>query len=130
MELYHLRARLERIQSVMLRDCPSVRALIEIPKLKGARKRLEEYFPHIEALRHATAHRGEIEAFPEIHAPDGLYRLTGFREPGRYSTYYKGDLCFLDITSQTLQKIGEVVQEFLGAFEPAAVALQEEGHIE
>jgi len=130
LELYHLRARLQRIQSVLLGACPSVRGFIDVAELKSARKRLDEYFPHIEALRHATAHKGEIEAFPKDHAPDGEFALAGFREPGRYSLHYKGELHFLDITPQTLQKIGEVVQEFISAFEPVIVELEKQGHIE
>lgn len=130
LELYHLRARLERIQSVLLGACPSTRVFIEAAKLKSARKRLDDYFPHIEALRHATAHKGENEAFPKAHAPDGEFSLTGFREPDRYSLHYKGELRFLDITPQTLQKIGEVVQEFLSAFEPVMIELEKQGHIE
>lgn len=130
LELYHLRARLEKIQSVGLRNCPSLRAFVDIPRLKSARKRLDEYFPHIEALRHATAHRGENEAHPEVHALDGQYILSGFREPDRFSTPYKGELPYLDITTQTLLQITEVVEDFIGAFEPAAVELRKQGHLE
>lgn len=130
LELYHLRARLEKIQSVMLRSCASLRATVDMSKIKSARKTLDEYFPDIEALRHATAHKGENEAHPEIHAPDGRYALTGFREPNRFSTPYRGELRYLDITDQTLQRIIEVVAEFLSAFEVAAAELEKKGHIE
>lgn len=130
LELYHLRARLEKIQSVRLRNCPSLRASIDISKLKSARKKLDEYFPCIEALRHAIAHKGQNEAHPEDHAPDGLHALTGFREPGRFSMPYLGKLHCLDITDKSLQNIKEVVAEFLGAFEIAAAELGKQGHIE
>ena len=130
LELYHLRARLEKIQSVRLRNCPSVRAMVDMPKIKRARKRLDDYFPDIEALRHATAHKGENEAHPEVHAPDGLYALTGFREPDRFSAPYQGTLRYLDITDQSLQNIVDVVTEFLDAFEETAVELEKQGHLE
>lgn len=130
LELYHLRARLEKIQSVRLRDCPSLRPFVNMPRLKGARKRLDEYFPHIEALRHATAHKGENQAHPEVHAPDGQYALSGFREPDRFSAPYKGQLPYLDITAQALQRITEVVKDFIGAFESAAAELHKQGHLE
>ena len=45
LELYHLRARLEKIQSVRLRNCPSVRAMVDMQRIKSARKKLDEYFP-------------------------------------------------------------------------------------
>ncbi|MDO8767817.1 MAG: hypothetical protein Q7K57_03780 [Burkholderiaceae bacterium] len=130
LELYHLRARLERIQSVQLRKCPSIRAWIDVSKLRSARKKLDDYFPDIEHLRHATAHRGENEAHPEIHAPDGQYALTGFREPDVYSAPYEGKLRQLAITQQSLQLIIEVVAEFFDAFEVAATGLENLGHIE
>lgn len=130
LELYHLRARLEKIQSVKLRNCPSLRALIDMSRLRGARKRLDEYFPDIEALRHATAHKGENEAHPEVHAPDGQCALSGFREPDRFSAPYEGQLRYLDITHQSLQRIIEVVTEFFGAFEMAGRELEMQGHLE
>lgn len=130
LELYHLRARLGKIQSVKLRNCPSVRATVDMSGVKSARKKLDEYFPDIEALRHATAHKGENEAHPEVHAPDGHCALTGFRQPDRFSTPYQGTLRYLDITDQSLQNIVEVVAEFLGAFEGAAAELEKQGHIE
>lgn len=130
LELYHLRARLEKIQSVQLRKCPSVRAAIDISKLKSARKKLDEYFPDTEALRHATAHKGQNESHPDIHAPDGTYAFTGFREVDVYSAPYEGQLRHLAITNQSLEKINEVVAEFLSAFEAPAAELERQGHLE
>lgn len=130
LELYHLRARLEKVQSVMLRKCPSLRTLVDAVQLRGARKRLDEYFPGIKALRHATAHKGENEAHPEKHAPDGRYALTGFREPDRYSAPHLGQLHHLDITHKSLERIVEVVTEYLGAFTLAAAELEKQGHLE
>lgn len=130
LELYHLRARLDRIQSVQLRKCPSIREFIEISNLRSARKKLDEYFPDIEALRHAIAHSGENEAYPEKHAPDGRYALVGFREPNRFSAPYEGQLRYLEITEQSLQRIIEVVAEFFDAFKFAAAELEKQGHLE
>lgn len=130
LELYHLRARLEKIQSVRLRGCPSLRPLVDISRLRSARKRLDDYFPDIEALRHATAHKGENEAHPEVHAPDGQFALTGFREPDRFSAPYHGRLHQLDITNHSLERVSEVVAEFLGAFELAAAELERQGHLD
>ena len=129
LELYHLKSRLGKIQSVQLRNCPSLRNLIDIPKLKSARKRLDECFPSIEALRHAAAHKGENEAYPELHAPNGTYALSGFQEPDVFGDYYQGHLHRLSITSQSLQKINEVVAEFFGAFQTASEELEKQGHI-
>ena len=98
--------------------------------MRGARKMLDDYFPDIEALRHATAHKGENEAHPEVHAPDGKYALSGFREPDRFSAPYEGQLYYLDITDQSLQRIIEVVTEFFGAFQVAATELEKQGHLE
>ncbi len=130
LELYHLRARLEKIQSVMLRNCPSVRPMVDMSKIRSARKNLDEYFPDIEALRHAIAHTGENEAHPEVHAPNGLYALSGFREPDRFSAPYEGTLRQLDITDQSLQNIVQVVAEFLSAFEAAEAELERQVHID
>ncbi len=63
----------------MLRGCPSLRIHLDTSRMRSASKKLDEYFPDIDALRHATAHKGENEAHPEGHAPDGKYALTGFR---------------------------------------------------
>lgn len=130
LELYHLRSRLEKIPSVLLRACPSLRGLLNASRMRSARKMLDDYFPGIEFLRHATAHKGENEVFPEVHAPDGKFALTGFRESDRFSAPYEGKLYFLDITDQSLQGITEVVNEFFGAFQAAAVELERQGHLE
>ena len=130
LELYHLRARLERIQSVQLRKCPSLRAGIDMSKLRSARKRLDEYFPDIEPLRHATTHRGENEAHPEVHAPDGQFALSGFRDDDVYSAPYEGKLRQLEMTNQSLVRITEVVTEFLSAFVAASAELEMQGHLE
>jgi len=130
LELYHLRARLEKIQSVQFRKCPSLRASVDVSKLRAARKKLDDYFPDIEPLRHATAHRGENEAHPEVHAPDGQYALSGFREADIYSAPYEGQLRQLAITNQSLERISEVVADFLSAFNAAAAELENQGHLE
>ncbi len=130
LELYHLQARLEKIQSVQLRKCLCLRDAIDMSAMRGARKRLDDYFPDIEALRHAIAHKGENEAHPEVHAPDGQYALSGFREPDRFSAPYQGKLRYLDITDDSLLRITEVVAQFLGAFEEAAKELERQGHLE
>lgn len=130
LELYHLRARLEKIQSIQLRKCPSLRAFIDISKLRRSRKQLDEYFPDIEALRHAIAHKGENEAHPEIHAPDGLFSLACIRETDVFSVPYQGKLRRLAITLESLQRMDEVVVEFIGAFEQAAAELKKQGHLE
>ena len=129
-ELYHLRARLEKVQSVVLRDCPSIVPLVDRALLRRSRKQLDEYFPDIEALRHATAHKGEIEAHPEAHASNGLYAPVGFREPNRFSAPYEGQLRYLDITNESLEKVVNVVAAYVGAFAPATTALEEQGHLE
>lgn len=130
LELYHLRSRLDKIQSIQLRKCPSLRPFIDISRLRSARKRLDEYFPDIEALRHATAHKGENEAYSEIHAPDGLFALTRLRDADIFSTPYQGQLRSLAITMESLQRMSEVVVEFIGAFEQAATELERQGHLD
>ena len=98
--------------------------------MRGARKKLDEYFPDIEPLRHATAHRGENEAHQEKHAPDGQYALTGFHEADVYGVPHEGKLCQLEMTNQSLARMTEVVTEFLSAFETAASELEMQGHLE
>lgn len=130
LELYHLRARLKNIQSVALRGCPSLRNMLNPSKLRGVRKMLDEYFPDIEALRHATAHKGENEAYPEVHAPDGKYALSGFREPDRFSVPYEGKFHHLDMTDQSLKMVIEVVTVSFAVFDFAATELEKQGHLE
>ncbi len=131
LELYHLRSRMEKIQAVQLRKCPSLLPWIDSAVTRGARKRLDDYFPDIEALRHATAHKGENEVNPDAHAPEGQqFTLTGFRAPHRYSTPYLGKMRSLDITDESLRKVVEVVDAYLSGFEPAAKELERQGHLE
>ena len=131
LELYHLRSRMEKIQAVQLRRCPSLLPWIQFASLRSARKKLDEYFPDVEALRHATAHRGENEVNHEQHAPEGhRFALTGFREPHRYSTPYQGKMRTLDITAVSLDRITEVVNSYLCAFEGAEKQLEAQGHLE
>lgn len=130
LELFHLRSRMEKIQSVKLRRCPGIRQHVDMGRLKEARKKLDEYFPDIEPLRHAIAHKGQNEAHSEIHAPDGQFALFGFRDLDRFSAPYEGKLRYLAMTQESLQRITGVVVEYLGAFEAAAQILETQGHID
>ena len=131
LELYHLRSRMEKIQAVQLRKCSSLLPWIDSAVTRGARKRLDDYFPDIEALRHATAHKGENEVNSDVHVPEGQhFALTGFREPHRYSTPYLGKMRSLDITDESLRKVVEVVDSYLSGFESAAKELERQGHLE
>jgi hypothetical protein len=130
LELYHLRARLEKAQSVQLGKCPSLRPLIDMANLRGARKDLDDYFPDIEQIRHAVAHRGENEAHPDIHAEDGAFALSGFREPHVFSIPYKGTLRRLAITEDSLHRIESSVARFFCAFAAASAELEKQGHLE
>lgn len=130
LELYHLRARMGKIQSAQLRKCPSLLAEINMHNLKSARKMLDEYFPNIECLRHATAHKGENEAHPEEHAPDNLFMLSGFDDADNFSTFYKGKKCSLGITNQSLEQIKLVVVKFLTSFNALAAKLETQGHLD
>ncbi len=130
LELYHLRARLERIQSVLLRRCPTLFPLIDAPRLRNARKRLDECFPDIEDFRHALAHKGENEAFSELHAPEGQYAITRFEEADLFCTPYKGVFCRLQISDESMQKIIEIVSEFFDGFKSAALELEKQGHLD
>lgn len=130
LELYHLRSRLRKIQSVQLVKCPSLRSWIDTSSIRKARRQLDEYFPGIEALRHATAHKGENEAHPDVHAPDGLFALTGFREEDRYSAPYEGKMYSLYITDESQRRVEEVVDLYLGSFSAAAMELERQGHLE
>lgn len=122
---------MEKIQAVQLRKCPSLLPWIDSAVTRGARKRLDDHFPDIEALRHATAHKGENEVNPVTHAPEGQqFALTGFREPHRYSAPYLGKMRSLDITEESLCKVIEVVNAYLSGFEPAAKELERQGHLE
>jgi len=107
-----------------------LRPLVDIPKLRGARKRLDDYFPDINALRHAIAYKEVNEAHPEVHAPDGQCALMGFREPDRFSAPHLGRLRYLDITPKSLSRIREVVVDCGSAFDMAAAELERQGHLD
>ena len=122
---------MDKIQSVQLRKCPSLLPWIDSAATRRARKRLDEYFPDIEALRHATAHTGESEVNRDAHAPQGLqFALTGFREPHRYSTPDQGKIRSLDMTEESRQNIAEVFDAYLSGFAPVAKELERQGHLE
>jgi hypothetical protein len=130
MQLHHLKERLQRIKSVKLRDCESIKNNVDASLLREATKSYAEYFPHIDELRHAVAHAAEIDCVPEKHAPDGQYGLVGFREPDRFSAPYKGKLRHLDLTKTTLNRINKIVAGVFDAFVPAARELERQGHLE
>jgi hypothetical protein len=129
-ELHHLREGLEKVKGHKVRDCPSLAASIETKRLRAATKLLNEYFPDIDQLRHAIAHAGANDVLPGQHAPEHGYLLVGFREQDRYTAPYKGVDRHLSITEGSLERIREVANEFICAFEPAAKLLEQEGHLE
>ncbi len=130
MELYHLRSRMKLIQSVQLKTCPSVFCLVDSKALRKSRKKLDEYFPGIESLRHHVAHSGEIESDRSEFSPEKLPYLSGLREPNIYSAMHNGKVHRLAITDASAAQIAEVVEEYLKAFQLAANTLEKEGHLE
>lgn len=130
LELFHLRARLEKIQSVKLRNCPSIRCSVDLTRIKKTRQKLDVYFPDTEAMRHAIAHKGQNESHSDVHAPDGVFALFGFRTSDQFSAPYEGTLRYLDITHESLRRIKEVVTDYFAAFEGAARELEAQGHLE
>ena len=130
MELFHLRARLLKIRSVLLRKCPTVQKLVDVKQLRGASKLLDECFPDIELLRHSIAHKGENEVHPETHAPDGRYALTHMTDDGLFSSPYEGTVRKLHVSDSSFEQIQEVVALYFSAFSVAAEVLLIEGHIE
>jgi len=129
-ELHHLRERFEKIKGHKLRACPSLAPGIDTKGLRSASKRLDEYFPGIDQLRHAIAHAGANDVLPQAHATEHGYLLVGFPEPDRYTAPYQGVKYHLDITAASLARINEVAQAFMDAFAPAALVLKQEGYLE
>lgn len=129
MQLHHLRERLENIKGFKVRSCQSLKSSINASQMRNATRLLDVYFPHIDKLRHAIAHSGANETNSKEHAPDGQFGLVGFRELDRFSAPYQGALWQLDITIESLNKINEVVAEFLGAFIKSSQMLELEGHL-
>lgn len=129
-QLHHFRERLEKIKGYKVRACPSLAPSIETKALRAATKRLDEYFPDIDQLRHAVAHAGANDVMPDAHAPEHGLLLAGFSEQDRYTAPYQGIDRHLHITESSLERIREVASEFLRAFEPSAKLLEQQGHIE
>gem|GEM_PF-1186424 len=129
-QLHHLKKRIEKIRGVVIKKCPSLSDAIDSTLLRKSTKLLNDYFPEIDGLRDAMAHAGEFDAHPEVHAPDGMFALKGFREPHRFSAPFKRKLYHLDITDETLTRITEVVVLFFEGFMPASAMLEAQGHVE
>ncbi len=130
LQLHHLRERLERIPGFFLRRCPSLVSQVDAQALRAARKKLDEYFPDIDMLRHAIAHAGEIETTPRGMAPEQEFALSGFHQPDVFSAAYKGQIRKLEVSSKSHTRIQEVVAIFLSAFTVAASTLEAQGHLE
>jgi hypothetical protein len=130
LELNHLKKRIEKIRGVKVKKCPSLNASIDTEKLRQSAKLFDEYFPNIRELRDAMAHAGEFDAYPEMHAPDGMFALKGFREPHVFSAPFKRQLYRLALTDSTLSQMVEVVEGIFHAFIPASELLESQGHVD
>ncbi|UUZ72251.1 hypothetical protein LP415_28005 [Polaromonas sp. P1(28)-8] len=130
LELHHLKKRIEKIRGVKVKKCPSLSASIDTEKLRQSAKLFDDYFPNIRELRDAMAHAGEFDAHPEVHAPDGMFALKGFREPHVFSAPFKRQLYQLPLTDSTLSRMVEVVEGIFHAFVPASKLLESQGHVE
>ena len=130
LQLYHLKARLQKIKSLKLRDCASIRTHIDASGLRTAIQALDDAFPNIDELRHAVAHAGANEMDPERHAPDGRFGLIGFREQDSFSAPYEGKLRHLELSRRTLGCISTIVDDYLQAFRKAEAVLESQGHLE
>lgn len=119
LELHHLKKRIEKIRGVKVKACPSLTGSINSEQLRQTAKLFDVYFPNIRELRDALAHAGEFDAHPEVHAPDGMFALKGFREPHVFSAPFKRQLYHLALTDLTLGQIIEIVEGVFYAFTPA-----------
>ena len=127
-QLHHLRERLALIKGHKVRACPSLSTEIDTQLLRAATKKLDEYFPNIDAMRHAVAHSGANEVLPQKHAPPNGWLLTRLDDSGRYSTHYEGRERSLEVTDESLRRVEEVATQFLSGFVRAAQTLQLQGY--
>ncbi|MDM0072783.1 hypothetical protein QTH90_00190 [Variovorax sp. J2P1-59] len=130
LQLHHLRERMEKIKGYKLAACPSIAPFVNKGELRIATTLLDKQFPNIDQLRHAIAHAGEFDTLPDGHVPAGDFGLVGFRENDRFSAYFEGELRTLGMTDESLAQITKIAARYLGAFEPAAKALELQGHLE
>ena len=129
-QLHHLKKRIEKIRGITVKTCPSLSEFIDSARLRQSAKLFNDYFPEIDGLRDAMAHAGEFDAHPEVHAPDGMFALTGFREEHTFSAPLKRKLYHLAIADETLTRITEVVNILFEGFVLASKMLETQGHIE
>ena len=130
MQLYQLRERMRLIQKHKIDACPSIRGFIDFSGIRATTRRLDKSFPGIEELRHAIAHAAEHDTLPKKHAEDGEFALFGLSPTDRFSAPHNGQLYELKLTHETLETLTEIVRSFLNAFDGAAVALSEQGHMD
>lgn len=127
-QLHHLRERLALIKGHKIRVCPSLSTEIDTQLLRVATRKLDEYFPDIDAMRHAVAHSGANDVVPQNHAPPNGWLLTRLDDSGRYSTHYQERERSLEITGESLRRIEEVAAQFLSGFAKAAQTLAQQGY--
>jgi hypothetical protein len=127
-QLHHLRERLALIKGHKVRACPSLMGSVDTKALRTATRKLDEFFPHIDAMRHAIAHSGANDVRPEKHASESGWLMTQLDDNGRYSTYYEGRERSIEINGESLGKLESVAATFLGGFIEAARTLELQGY--
>ena len=69
MTIFHIGRAMAAVHEALdARSCPALLAMIDIPALRLARRRLEGLFPDFEELRHSVAHAGDNATNPMLHS--------------------------------------------------------------
>ena len=117
-----------------LKDCPSLKGLLETDWMRRARRAFSQKFPKAERVRHSIAHSGQtIESredfdanafsgqmdYPGIIKADGRGIMIQDSMAGRrYMATHAGEVVSYELSAETLDLLCEIAKEFYRAFEP------------
>ena len=131
MSMFHFQRILEQ-SGISLKNCPTVRALLDHEKLRSARRRFNAVFPDVARVRHAVAHSaemGETAANFQRNSFSGSadlqavlieeakhIRINNCLMGRRFTTTHDGEIIEYELGYTTLGMLCSIATEFYDGF--------------
>jgi hypothetical protein len=131
MQIWFLRDAMDILKRKSIPACPFIASLVDDSAMERAIVTFDMRFPEFKKMRNAVAHAPGLDLTPKKVAPkDGLYAGPQLKDGDRFELVNDGIRYTLDMTTQTLEHLTEVLVIFWSAFKPVEIAFDVSGRSE
>lgn len=128
MRIWSLRDAMDILKRKSIPACPFIASMVDDTAMERAMGAFDTRFPEFKKMRNAVAHAAGLELAPKKVAPkDGLYAGPQLKDGDRFELVNDGIRYSMDMTTQTLEHLTEVLVTFWSAFRPVEIAFDAKG---